>query len=403
MIVRSDLFGNNDEYTIKMKTRIVFFLMMVGTFNPLLSYAQNKYLNVQLDGVKYDSLFLFYSKKGMSDRLKIAGEKKDNVFRFTIPDSVHSSLPYFMLTPRSFNNENYTNCIANFLYINSTDTSVVAMFNFENDEQILHARYLDSIVHEKELFSIKINSKDSFVYGRTEIERFVLVDPISPDTKIRLSEPFYCSFWKKKDLSTYNELLEYYLSLSLKNPNSRYLITNVSSGLNKFKTRADVMRVFNNFSESNKKSIWGQKIKKYLAITHFENILLPNGMTRKMEPIIQDSSKFNLIAFSASWCGPCHRQIPLLKEVYKDLKGKLDITYISLDEKETINNWKELMNKEQIPWRSLLAANDLKAIADRYFVKDIPHLTLVHPNGEMEVMDLSVDKERLYSIVRKVQ
>jgi len=198
-------------------------------------------------------------------------------------------------------------------------------------------------------------------------------------------------------------LLEYYSSLSLKNPNSRYLITNVSSGLNKFKTRADVMRVFNNFSESNKKSIWGQKIKKYLAITHFENILLPNGMTRKMEPIIQDSSKFNLIAFSASWCGPCHRQIPLLKEVYKDLKGKLDITYISLDEKETINNWKELMKKEQIPWRSLLAANDLKAITDRYFVKDIPHLTLVHPNGEMEVMDLSVDKERLYSIVRKVQ
>ncbi|MDR0681042.1 MAG: hypothetical protein LBG15_04210, partial [Dysgonamonadaceae bacterium] len=37
----------------------------------------------------------------------------------------------------------------------------------------------------------------------------------------------------------------------------------------------------------------------------FENSILPSWDTGNLEPIIQDTSKYNLVILSASWCGPC--------------------------------------------------------------------------------------------------
>ena len=57
------------------------------------------------------------------------------------------------------------------------------------------------------------------------------------------------------------------------------------------------------------------------------------------------------------------------------------------------------MQKEQIPWPSLLAVNNIEGIKNKYYILGIPHAILVHPGGEMEVVDLYKDKDRLYSIV----
>ncbi|NLI36233.1 MAG: redoxin domain-containing protein [Bacteroidales bacterium] len=67
------------------------------------------------------------------------------------------------------------------------------------------------------------------------------------------------------------------------------------------------------------------------------------------EQVIIDSKKYNLIVFSASWCGPCREEIPILKHIYNDLNAKLDIVYISIDEAKTVEAWQKLIQMEAIP------------------------------------------------------
>lgn len=45
----------------------------------------------------------------------------------------------------------------------------------------------------------------------------------------------------------------------------------------------------------------------------------------------------------------------------------------------------------------LLAVNNIEGIKKKYYIQGIPHAILVHPGGEMDVVDLF--KDRLYSIV----
>ena len=132
---------------------------------------------------------------------------------------------------------------------------------------------------------------------------------------------------------------------------------------------------------------------------------LPNAQTNEPQPVIEDSLAYNLIIFSASWCGPCHKQIPILKEIYQDLKEYFHFTYISIDEPESIDSWNQLMQKETIPWRSLLASSDLSAVKEAYSIQGIPMILLVYPNGTFEEINVKNinDKEKLYKIGAEIK
>ena len=201
---------------------------------------------------------------------------------------------------------------------------------------------------------------------------------------------------------SYEDQLDIDINLTKKYPDSYSLVQYLASGLTRYGSKSDVEKVYHCFSDSNKKSYWGKKIDGFIKNNHFSNSVLPVWDADRSEPIIKDTSKYNLIVFSASWCGPCHKLIPVLKEVLNDLTGKFEIVYVSLDEQGTVEAWKILMKKEQIPWRSVLAMNDVKGIVDKYTAQAIPFSLLVHPNGYTEIIDLRKkdDKDKLYRLVR---
>ena len=43
-----------------------------------------------------------------------------------------------------------------------------------------------------------------------------------------------------------------------------------------------------------------------------------------------------LIDFYATWCGPCKSQLPIIKEVAKELKGKVKIIKIDIDKNQQL-------------------------------------------------------------------
>ena len=213
----------------------------------------------------------------------------------------------------------------------------------------------------------------------------------------------YSMFARSRDTLNYDQRLKKYIDFTKGHSNSHYLAAQLFSTLTFYKSRDDISKVFDCFSENNKQSYFGQKIKKYLTETFFENSELPTWDTGVIEPMITDTSKYSLIVFSASWCGPCHKQIPQLKKIYKELNDKLNLIYISLDEEETVNSWKKLMEREQIPWRSLLAAKNVDYIKKKYTAQTIPLSILVYPGSYMETIDVrnNADLRKLYQMVEK--
>lgn len=43
-----------------------------------------------------------------------------------------------------------------------------------------------------------------------------------------------------------------------------------------------------------------------------------------------------LIDFYASWCGPCQRLAPIIDEVAEELKGRVDIYKVNVDDEEVL-------------------------------------------------------------------
>lgn len=92
--------------------------------------------------------------------------------------------------------------------------------------------------------------------------------------------------------------------------------------------------------------------------------------------------KYLLIDFWASWCGPCRKAIPHLKEAYAKYKAQgFEILSVSIDRKET--DWKKALNEEKMPWSQTCAPNSGKDIMSTYQFSGIPHLVLLDKDGKI--------------------
>ena len=220
---------------------------------------------------------------------------------------------------------------------------------------------------------------------------------------VRAQDPWFSWFVSENvENLPYDEYIKQYIELSKKYPNSRFLITNLSSHLKEYKSKKDVQNIYNNFSNKHKNTIWAKNIERFLY-GKFQNTSLPTLDTSKHEHIVQDTSKYNLIIFTASWCKPCMEEVPILKEIYNDLNKKLTMTYISMDKESTIKSFQNFMQRDSISWRALLAYKDIQGITKTYFINGIPQCILVYPDGNMEMIDVrnNDQKEKLYSVCKK--
>ena len=87
----------------------------------------------------------------------------------------------------------------------------------------------------------------------------------------------------------------------------------------------------------------------------------------------------------ATWCGPCKREIPYLKEVESEYHGKnIAFVSISIDEKKDYDAWRNMVADKELGGIQLMADNDWKSkFVTDYGIKGIPRFILIDTEGNI--------------------
>ena len=99
--------------------------------------------------------------------------------------------------------------------------------------------------------------------------------------------------------------------------------------------------------------------------------------------------KYVYVDVWATWCGPCIREIPSLKEVEKQFHGK-NIAFVStsIDKADAHNKWVEMVKDKELSGMQLLADNDWKSkFVTDYAIEGIPRFILIDPDGNIVSAD----------------
>ena len=108
--------------------------------------------------------------------------------------------------------------------------------------------------------------------------------------------------------------------------------------------------------------------------------LTPAGGELALSSLVGQTD-FVLIDFWASWCGPCRRFVPVLKEIYAGQPaGHLQILSCSVD--QDVMAWQVALNEEQMPWPQMREDAE-HMCSDKYNVQFIPHMVLIDKTGKI--------------------
>lgn len=136
---------------------------------------------------------------------------------------------------------------------------------------------------------------------------------------------------------------------------------------------------YNALSQEAKDSYYGKLVKNEIWPPKQEGKKVPgftvkdqNGKSVSLDELCQ-GKKYILIDFWASWCNPCRKEIPNLKNLYAEYAGKgFQIVSISIDKKRA--DWEKALKEEQLAWPNFL---DTEGIAGIYNVRFVPTMYLI--------------------------
>lgn len=83
----------------------------------------------------------------------------------------------------------------------------------------------------------------------------------------------------------------------------------------------------------------------------------------------------------ATWCGPCVREIPYLKDVEEKMHGK-NIVFVSVSKDQDVNAWKDMLKEKQMTGVQLHYGGVVKFFK-AFAINGIPRFLLIGPDGKV--------------------
>jgi peroxiredoxin len=125
----------------------------------------------------------------------------------------------------------------------------------------------------------------------------------------------------------------------------------------------------------------GDTLRKFPAFTY------PDTSGRRYSLADLKGNKRTLVIFWASWCAPCRKEIPALKQLYSKYKQRgFSMISISVDQK--ITAWKRAVKEENMPWPNIAnLPDDDHAIMEHFGITSVPSLFLLDSAGSVLLSD----------------
>lgn len=141
------------------------------------------------------------------------------------------------------------------------------------------------------------------------------------------------------------------------------------------------------------------KIGKLLSVgQQFPDINCLNAKGEEFSPGIFLKNKLTLVDFWYSNCGPCRRQFPNMRDLYKQYGDKgFEIVGISVDKTEYRKEWEDLIIKEKLVWMQYWDKDGKEA--NRLSIKAYPMNFLIDSAGK--IIYKSISMEALEELLNK--
>lgn len=141
-----------------------------------------------------------------------------------------------------------------------------------------------------------------------------------------------------------------------------------------------------------------RKEKKFYQI--IESIKLSIGLgerSKNFQARTRDGQMFNLwrqkgkvvlVHFWATWCGPCHDDMPALMKTWRQFKDRgLEVISISLDSDQTRLN--QYLKRFNLPWKMVFTGKGWQdETVKRYGISSVPSYWLIDKKSVLRAMDL---------------
>lgn len=255
-----------------------------------------------------------------------------------------------------------------------------------------------------------INEINSTFYVEPNMNKIYLFTSIkeTQNGKIYLPNEFENKEIIRKSISKQNDIFHKNIVLSFSDTNSDKRDKIISNNIEKIKNYPysvlllkqlfnhktnfriiDLTNQLSHFDNNIKNTSLFKRIVSYtnsntstFDISYPEFIELENT-NRELKNIGNPKSKMNLIVYWSWWCGPCRKEIPYLRELYKKYKDKgLSITSISIDPDKNI--WFETLKIENMEWEQLIVSpSSLSELQINFELNSIPKSYLYDENNKL--------------------
>lgn len=173
----------------------------------------------------------------------------------------------------------------------------------------------------------------------------------------------------------------------------------------------DVIKGFLNAvpQEQRKQAMYRELVNDVLAANLKEGSEAPdikgNTPEGKEFSLSDFRGKYVFIDFWASWCAPCRREIPYLKEALKYSENSDNLVVLSYSIDNKMKDWTNCIEKNELTHKNWIHISTLKGWNSdgiRLFgVKGVPHTALIDPDGKVIEFGLRGEEmvKRLKAIV----